>query len=135
MLTQMDHQWIVSLRKAGYMLRDIAEEVGCSQRSVQSVLAIHGVKYLRRKKKYDRAVVLDMWQRGLTQMQIGIELGCSAATVSELVREMKLPTRRPLWSVPEMVVTPEEDAASADSLALSPYVQRRIKELGLGMPA
>lgn len=34
----------------------------------------------------------------------------------------------------EDAATPEEEAASADSLALSPYVQARIKELRLGMP-
>lgn len=31
--------------------------------------------------------------------------------------------------------SPEEDAASSESLALSPWVQRRIDELRLGMPA
>lgn len=31
--------------------------------------------------------------------------------------------------------SPEEDAASSESLALSPWVQSRIKELRIGMPA
>ena len=31
--------------------------------------------------------------------------------------------------------TPEDEAASAESLAFSPWVAARIKELGLGMPA
>lgn len=30
--------------------------------------------------------------------------------------------------------SPEEEQASADSLQLSPWVQARIRELGLGMP-
>ena len=30
--------------------------------------------------------------------------------------------------------SPEEEQASADSLRLSPWVQSRIRELGLGMP-
>lgn len=135
MLTPDDRDLIVAMRKSGTCLAEIAEIVGCSERSVSAVLVANGMLKWKRRITCDRDHLLDMWQRGLTLIQIGIELGCSSATVVELAKEMNMP-RRPGQRVdPDGDVSPEEDAASADSLALSPYVQARIKELGLGMPA
>jgi len=131
----IDHDSIVTMRKAGRSVPEIAKVVGCCERSVSSVLSAHGLRLGQRKFTCDRATLLKLWQKDLTMIQIGIALGCSSATVTELAREMRLPRRMGQRKPVEPGVTPEEDAASADSLALSPYVQRRIKELGLGMPA
>lgn len=131
----VDHELIVSMRRLGRTVPEIAKAVGCCERSVCGVLATNGLRIGQRKFTCDRARLLELWERGLTYVQIGIKLGCSAATVTELVREMQMPPRNPLRHMPEIGVSPEEDAASADSLALSPWVQSRIRELRIGMPA
>ena len=74
----------------------------------------------------------------------------SDMTRAEIARELKL-TSKQLQSSSERyglgprgachrafsmedAESPEEEQASADSLRLSPWVQARINELGLGMP-
>lgn len=132
---EIDHDDVVRLRNAGFSIEEIAEEMACNDNHVREILRARGMGGLVRVVKVDRQRLLDLWNSPRTLIEIGAELGCSCTTVSRLQREHGLPRRT--YFRPDMVddVTPEEDAASADSLALSPWVQSRIKELRLGMPA
>ena len=86
------------------------------------------------ERDVDRQQLLDLWQTPRTLIEIGVELGCSSTTVYRLKQQHQLPPRerRP---PPDVAISPEEEAASADSLQFSPWVAARIRELRLGMPA
>lgn len=77
-----------------------------------------------------------LWNdKGYTRAEIARELGLTDKQLQSSSERYGLKARgccRRSFSVDD--ATPEEDAASGDSLALSPWVQARIKELRLGMP-
>lgn len=126
---------VVRLRQAGFTIREIAEDLQCCVRSVERTLQSRGISAGRRDRvEVTRQQMLELWATPKTLVEIGAELGCSSTTVLRLQKAHDLPRRECVRPDPDEEVTPEEDAASADSLALSPWVQARIKELRLGLP-
>ena len=72
-----------------------------------------------------------------TRVEIARELGLTERQLQSSAERHGLGPRgccRRAFSMEDGANTPEEEAASADSLALAPAVRRRIKELGIGMP-
>ena len=74
-----------------------------------------------------------LWRQGVLGCELATRYGISASHVTRLRKRYGIPDRREedLMSAP----TAADDSASQDSLAFSPWVASRIKELGLGMPA
>ncbi len=71
----------------------------------------------------------------LTVTEVARKLGIDTKYLYTLADRHKLPKRPAQHRAFTMdEATPEEDEASRESLALAPSVQRRIKELGIGMP-
>lgn len=91
--------------------------------------------------QHDEKKLIQLWKRGLTWREIANELGIPQGTARWLgvkyglrrraTRAEMLSDGPPSDDWPPHVPTAEEIAASEDSLRLSPYVQRRIKELGI----
>lgn len=86
----------------------------------------------------DVATLFAMWADGSTKGEIAHRFGVSTSTIYDWAKRYALPTRKfefiPTWTEPP-APSPEDEEASGASLALSPYVQARIQELQLGMPA
>lgn len=77
----------------------------------------------------DAALLFRMWADGSTLAQIAERFGVVESTVSKWVQRYKLPRR---WHVNQLDLpapTPEDDAASLASLALSPWVEERAREV------
>lgn len=78
-----------------------------------------------------------LWRtEDLTVSEVARELRVTAGMVYRLARRYGLEPRKPVMRAFSMedAESPEEEEASADSLALAPAVQRRIVELGYGGP-
>jgi len=72
-----------------------------------------------------------------TRVEIARELGLTEKQLQSSATRHGLGPRgccHRAFSMQDGAETPEEEDASAASLAFSPFVQRRIAELGLGMP-
>lgn len=125
---------VVRLRNAGFTVPEIADDLDCSLSSVRNVLKDAGMTGSLGPVAVERQTLLDLWSSDKSLSEVGAELGCSVTTVLRLGRKHALPSRTAFNADPDDFVSPEEDAASAESLRLSPWVAARIKELGLGMP-
>lgn len=126
---------VVRLRQDGQTVRQIATAMACGVNMVREILKSKGLDGNGRAITVERQQLLELWSTPRTLIEIGAELGCSSTTVLRLQKEHALPRRDCVRPPLDEDVSPEEDAASADSLALSPWVAARIKELRLGMPA
>ena len=124
---------VVRMRRAGFTVPEIAADLGCRQEAVRQALRASGHGELCGQVVIEHQRLLELWTSRKTLGEIGAELCCSSQTVLRLGKTHGLQTRTEMMADPDLEVTPEEDAASADSLALSPWVQARIKELRLGM--
>ena len=121
------------LRKGGVPDAVIAQRAGCSTRTVRRVAALIRATPVRRFE-VSRDWLIDLWNSNKTLTEIAREIGCSTQTVLRLGKEHELPLRSKMHErKPLRKSDAEEDAASADSLSLSPWVQARIKELGIGV--
>jgi hypothetical protein len=90
-----------------------------------------------RLKSVSVPTLFRLWSdNDLTVTEVARELGIDVHYLYTLADRHKLPQRKRVSRCDtfDAVNTPEEEEASANSLALSPYVQRRIIELRLGMP-
>lgn len=119
------------LRKAGVCDAIIAKRAGCSTRTIRRVAAEISAPAVRRFA-VSRDWLIDLWNSDKTLTQIAREIGCSTQTVLRLGKEHELPLRSKMHkSAPLHVFDANEEAASAESLRLSPWVQARIEELRL----
>lgn len=77
-----------------------------------------------------------LWHdKQLTRAEVARGLGISDKTLCAMADRYGLTDRAPTYRCDSAIdVSPEDEAASADSLAFSPYVAARIKELRLGIP-
>lgn len=78
--------------------------------------------------KADVALLTEMWSAGATIAEIAARFGVTHSTVSKWATRYGLPKRQPATSQDVPDPTPEEEAASLDSLALSPWVEQRARE-------
>ena len=124
---------IVRLRNAGFEVREIAEDLGLPCRRVEAILIDNGVRFRKLGSNVDMDLMRELWQTDATLMEIGVALGVSVQTVLRLAKRHHLPSRSQTNEF-GVSVSEDEETASAESLRLSPWVQARIRELGLGMP-
>lgn len=130
-----DHGQVIAMRNDGLTAREIAERVGFSVRVVRYVCSKHGIRIGQKKSVVDARRLAELWDAGVPMDQIGEQLGCTASTVRKYAWKHGLPSRGIPRQSREPKPPPGEDAASAESLAFSPWVAARIRELKLGMPA
>ena len=90
---------------------------------------------MRREWHIDVDELDRLWRQGVTVYELSARYDVSPATIFRLRRRHDIPDRPSLQSREHDAPSPEEETASADSLAFSPWVQARIKELRLGMRA
>ena len=77
-----------------------------------------------------------LWVAGESATSIAARFNVSKTTIWRLSVEYGMPSRPLPQSVEaEAAPSPEDESASSESLAFSPWVAARIKELRLGMPS
>ena len=83
----------------------------------------------RNHTRADLVLLHQLWAEGVTTAEIAERFGVAMSTVTKWAQRYKLPrrTRHPA-DEPE-APTPEDDAASLDGLALSPWVEERAREV------
>ena len=83
----------------------------------------------RNHTRADLVLLHQMWAEGVQTAQIAERFGVAMSTVTKWAQRYKLPrrTRHPA-DEPE-APTPEDDAASLDGLALSPWVEERARKV------
>lgn len=126
---------VIRLRNAGFTEHEIADNLQCSRITVQRILKKSGLTGGSGCVTVERQRLIELWESDRTLHEIGAELNCAPQTVLRLGRRHQLPARPAFVVEQNEAVSPDEEAASAESLRLSPWVQARIDELGLGMPA
>lgn len=126
---------VIRLRNAGFTGDEIANDLQCCRPTVQRILRQAGMTGGCGRITIERQRLLELWESAMTLSEIGVQLSCAPATVIRLGRRHKLPSRKAFSAEAVEAVSAEEEAASCDSLQLSPWVQSRIRELGLGVIA
>lgn len=88
-----------------------------------------------RRNAVDVPRLFELWNdREMTRTEIARTIGLTDKQLGVVAARHGLQNRGPRpRNDPAIEASPEEDAASGDSLALSPWVQARIKELGIGV--
>ena len=83
----------------------------------------------RNHTRADLVLLHKLWAEGVPTAEIAERFGVAMSTVTKWAQRYKLPrrTRHPA-DEPE-APTPEDDAASLDGLALSPWVEERAREV------
>lgn len=137
---------------AGKTWREIADELGISHAVARDLGIKHGLRRratradMHRNREARREQLIAMFRNGAGWVEIGRAFGIPPTTARSMGAAFGLPPRamkpQKLRRVPpvdppaEMSVeseapSPEDATASEDSLRLSPYVLRRIEELGI----
>ena len=93
----------------------------------------------RFKYTVDVPTLFRLWHdTDYTRAEIARELGLKERQLQDVAVRYGLKARgacHRAFSMQDGAESPEEDTASGESLALSPWVQSRIRELRIGMPA
>lgn len=135
---------------AGRTWRQIADEMGIPHSTARYLGDVHGLRRrpsraeMRRSRESRREQLLALFHAGAGWEEIGRALGIPPTTARSQAASLGLPPRhmKPQFARSAVEhdepVSPESDAPSAadataseDSLRLSPYVLRRIEELGI----
>ena len=83
----------------------------------------------RNHSRADLVLLHQLWAEGVPSSEIAKRFGVAYSTVTKWAQRYKLP-RRTLHPADEPEApTPEDDAASLDGLALSPWVEERAREV------
>lgn len=83
----------------------------------------------RNHTRADLVLLHQLWAEGVPTAQIAERFGVAMSTVTKWAQRYKLP-RRTLHPANEPEApTPEDDSASLDGLALSPWVEERAREV------
>ena len=83
----------------------------------------------RNHTRADLVLLHHLWAEGVPTAKIAERFGVAMSTVTKWAQRYKLP-RRTLHPANEPEApTPEDDAASLDGLALSPWVEERAREV------
>jgi hypothetical protein len=133
----LDYDEVRRLRGQNMPAADIAKRLGVSKHVIFYVIKKLGLpRVVPRERPVDVPKLFETWNNPkLTIAEVARELGILPGYLYTLADRYGLPERE---SQRRAYVAdsapPEEEAASRDSLALAPAVQRRIEELGLGMP-
>lgn len=134
----LDWDEVRHLREQKMTAQDIATRLGVSKQRVLMVIRKLGLlRSVTREKPVDVPKLFATWNdTRLTMSEVARELGITTGYLYRLADRYGLEERQHVMRTDSMedAESPEDEAASRDSLALAPGVQRRIKELGLGMP-
>lgn len=128
----IDRNEIRRLREQGVPPVEVARMLGCSESSVQKIAKEMGLTpaVSRRSSRVDLQRLFAMWMTATTVGEIAAELGVSKTTIWALKMRHKLPDRPPhprYGSQEDGAPTPDEEAASLQGLALSPWVEERAR--------
>jgi|GEM_PF-6723204 len=83
----------------------------------------------RNHSRADLVLLHQLWAEGMPSSEIAQRFGVAYSTVTKWAQRYKLP-RRTLHPADEPEApTPEDDAASIEGLALSPWVEERAREV------
>jgi transposase-like protein len=83
----------------------------------------------RNHTRADLVLLHQLWAEGVASSEIAKRFGVAYSTVTKWAQRYKLP-RRTLHPADEPEApTPEDDAASLDGLALSPWVEERASDI------
>lgn len=124
---EIDRAEIRRLSADGMSINAIASKLGCGRATVWR--AINGDKPASgaHAKKCDPVQLLALWQQGLTLIQIGAAIGCSASTAGMLVKQHGLPPREQLRKMPLDDPTPDEIAQRARECRERHFAMRRCE--------
>jgi DNA-binding CsgD family transcriptional regulator len=126
MMAVVDWPMVFRLRESGLPNKEIARRVGCSVGIVESAAGRFG--WPKRKpgcrREIDLALLRDLWAADMTLRQIGNRFGVSEKSIRAWGKRFGLPPR---FELSEEAPTPEDDTASLNGLALSPWVEERAK--------
>ena len=119
--------------------KEVAKRLGVGETMVLRTIKRLGLPSLHNKKKQRNVPLEDfrpVWcNQALTVSEVGRAFGITAERARRIARQYGLGKRDRVVRSEEIdVPTAADIAASEDSLALAPGVQRRIAELGLGIP-
>jgi transposase-like protein len=88
---------------------------------------MNGSDASRNHTRADLVLLHQLWAEGVPTAEIARRFGVAMSTVTKWAQRYKLP-RRTLHPANEPEApTPEDDAASLDGLALSPWVEERAR--------
>ena len=97
-------QRVLSLRRQGLTLQQIADDVGCSASTARKILLQNGFppcvqlahpKWGRRGVRLHKPRILSLRKRGLTVQQIAREVDCSISTIRAILSRRRLRRRVP----------------------------------------
>jgi hypothetical protein len=83
----------------------------------------------RNHSRADLVLLHQLWAEGVPTAQIAERFGVAMSTVTKWAQRYKLPRRTRHPAEEPEAPTPEDDAASLDGLALSPWVEERAREV------
>ena len=135
----IDYAEVRRLRAMDMTCREIGKQLGTTGDVICKIVKRLGLPSLRnrtRQQPVDVPTLFATWNDSrLTVAEVARKLGITTGYLYRLADRHALPERdhHHRCNVLEEA-TPEEDEASRESLALAPGVQRRINELGIGMP-
>lgn len=89
---------------------------------------MRGVDYVLSHGSADMALLLELWAQGVSAAEIASRFGVKRGTISKWAKRYGLPPRAALATPEYEAPSPEDDAASLDGLALSPWVESRARE-------
>lgn len=137
--TMIDYGELRRMREAGMRAREIGRALRVREPVVLDAIRAAGLPIRTARSRLpnvDIAHMVRLWNTpDVTVAEIARAVGTTTHHVRDLADRHGLEERnrvRRCGTIDDP--TPEEDEASANSLQLSPYVQRRIIELRLGMP-
>ena len=135
----IDYDEVRRLRAMEMPSHEIGRRLGTSEYVIAKIVRKLGLPALTnrtRQHRVDVPTLFATWNDSrLTVTEVAGKLGIPTGYLYKLARRHGLPEREHQHRSGSMLDgTPEDDAASSASLAFSPFVARRIEELGLGMP-
>ena len=138
MHAEIDYAAVRRLRAENLPATEIGRRLGVSKHRILAAMKKLGLPpVVPRGKPVDVPTLFATWNDStLTVTEVAGQLGIPTGRLYKLADRYGLPEREHQHRSGSMLDgTPEDEAASADSLEFSPFVKRRIAELKLGMPA
>ena len=126
---RIDYEEMRRLRDAGLSNREIAQQLECSESSVQKVARRLGFpkRSEGRAKPIDVPLLFRLWAEGVGTDEIAVQLGVSISTLWLLRKRHALPPRTPRERAARAMndPTPEEIADRARECHERHYAERR----------
>ena len=85
----IDHSLVLKLNKEGLSQSKIAKQLNCGISSVCEILKSNNIHTFEKKKTIDPIDVIRLRESGLTNVEIGKELGIHRFTVPHIIKRWK----------------------------------------------